>query len=283
MGRWMCQHLIEAGYTATVYNRTVSKCDPLKALGATVASSPGEVAAASDIVFSIVGYPEDVKQVLLGQDGALAKLAPGGILVDMTTSTPSLAVEVAEAATKAGCFSVDAPVSGGDVGAKEARLAIMVGGAEEAVAKVMPMFELMGKNINHMGPPGAGQNTKMVNQILISSGMIALCEALLYAHKAGLDEEQVIKAVSTGAAGSWSLSNYGPRIVNRDFEPGFMVKHYLKDLGIALDEAKAMNLSLPGLALANQLYLAVQAQGGAEKGTQALMKALETLNAVERA
>ena len=252
-------------------------------LTAQVASSPGEVAAASDIVFSIVGYPEDVKQVLLGQDGALAKLAPGGILVDMTTSTPSLAVEVAEAATKAGCFSVDAPVSGGDVGAKEARLAIMVGGAEEAVAKVMPMFELMGKNINHMGPPGAGQNTKMVNQILISSGMIALCEALLYAHKAGLDEEQVIKAVSTGAAGSWSLSNYGPRIVNRDFEPGFMVKHYLKDLGIALDEAKAMNLSLPGLALANQLYLAVQAQGGAEKGTQALMKSLETLNAVERA
>jgi 3-hydroxyisobutyrate dehydrogenase len=252
------------------------------ALCVQLASSAKEVAAASDIVFTIVGYPADVEGVILGENGVLAGLKEGGIVVDMTTSTPSLAQTISEAAAKQGCGSVDAPVSGGDVGAKEARLAIMVGGEEGDVKRVMPLFELMGKNINHMGKAGAGQNTKMVNQILISSGMVALCEALLYAHKAGLDEGKVIAAVSTGAAGSWGLSNYGPRIVNRDFAPGFMVKHFLKDLGIALDEAKAMGLALPGLALANQLYLAVQAQGGADKGTQALMLALESMNGLQR-
>lgn len=229
-------------------------------------------------MFTIVGYPADVKEVVLGDSGVLAGLAAGGLVVDMTTSTPSLAAEVAAAAAAQGCGAVDAPVSGGDVGAKEARLSIMVGGADADVERVAPMFALMGKNVNHMGGPGAGQNTKMVNQILISSGMVALCEALLYAQAAGLDETAVIAAVSSGAAGSWSLSNYGPRIVARDFEPGFMVKHFVKDLGIALAEAQAMGLSLPGLAQANQLYLAVQAQGGADKGTQALMLALETLN-----
>ncbi len=253
-----------------------------KSCAVQLAASPREVAAASDIVFTIVGYPTDVEGVIMGDDGVLAGLKKGGLVVDMTTSTPSLAQDIAKAAAKLGCGSIDAPVSGGDVGAREARLAIMVGGEDEDVKRVMPMFELMGKNINHMGPPGAGQNPKMVNQILISSSMVALCEALLYAHKAGLDEDKVIAAVSTGAAGSWGLSNYGPRIVKRDFAPGFMVKHFIKDLGIALDEAKAMGLSLPGLALAQQLYLAVQAQGGADKGTQALMLALENMNGVSR-
>ncbi|RMF87732.1 MAG: NAD(P)-dependent oxidoreductase [Planctomycetota bacterium] len=281
MGASMCRHLIEAGYHATVYNRTKSKAEPLIESGAAWADSPREVAEASDIVFSIVGFPHDVREVILGENGALAGCRSGGIIVDMTTSEPSLAVEIAEKAKAKGVWAIDAPVSGGDVGAREARLSIMVGGESEAVEAVMPCFEVMGKTIVHQGPPGAGQHTKMVNQILIATNMIGVCESLLYAYKAGLDLETVLKSVASGAAGSWSLSNLGPRIIDNNFDPGFFVEHFVKDMGIALAEAKRMNLALPGLALAHQLYVSLIACGGAKNGTQALQLALARMNAID--
>jgi 3-hydroxyisobutyrate dehydrogenase len=282
MGRWMCQHLMIKGYKATVYNRTKDKAKPLLDQGAAWADTPQHVAEKSDIVFAIVGFPKDVREVFLGSQGALAGTKAGAVLVDMTTSEPSLAREIATAAKAKGVYSVDAPVSGGDVGAKNAALSIMVGGDAEAVEAVMPCFECMGKTIVHQGPAGAGQHTKMVNQILIASNMVGVCEGLLYAYKSGLDAKTVLQSVSVGAAGSWSLSNLGPRIIDRNFEPGFFVEHFIKDMGIALDEAKRMGLVLPGLALANQLYLAVQAQGYGRKGTHALMLALESLANVKR-
>jgi 3-hydroxyisobutyrate dehydrogenase len=282
MGRWMCQHAIAKGYSTTVYNRSASKLQPLLELGAAAAKSPKEVAAKSDIVFAIVGFPKDVREVFLGPEGALAGAAAGTILVDMTTSEPGLAKEIHAAAKQRGVHAIDAPVSGGDVGAKNAALSIMIGGDADAVAAVQPVFEAMGKTIVHQGPAGAGQHTKMVNQILISSTMIAMCEGLLYAFKAGLDVETVLKSVSVGAAGSKSLDIYGPRLLARNFEPGFYVEHFIKDLGIALAEAEKLNLCLPGLALTKQLYEAVRAQGMGRKGTQALLVALETINNVKR-
>src|SRR5438128_7460583 len=282
MGRWMCQHLITKGYAATVYNRTKDKAKPLLDAGAAFAESPRAVAERSDVVFAIVGFPKDVREVFLGTQGALAGSRPGMVLVDMTTSEPSLAREIYEAAKAKGVASVDAPVSGGDVGAKNAALSIMIGGDGEAFEAVKPLFECMGKTIVHQGPAGAGQHTKMVNQILVASSMIGVCEALLYAYKAGLDATTVLQSVGGGAAASWSLNNLGPRIIDRNFEPGFFVEHFIKDMGIALDEAKRMGLSLPGLALANQLYLAVKAQGWGRKGTHALMLALEQLANIKR-
>jgi 3-hydroxyisobutyrate dehydrogenase len=282
MGRWMCQHLISKGCPATVYNRSKDKAKPLIDAGAAWGDTPQQVAERSDIVFAIVGFPADVREVFLGRQGALAGCKPGTILVDMTTSEPSLAREIFEAAKAKGVASVDAPVSGGDVGAKNAALSIMVGGANDAVEAVRPLLECMGKTIVHQGPAGAGQHTKMVNQALIASNMIGVCEALLYGYKAGLDLKTVLQSVGGGAAASWSLNNLGPRIIDRNFEPGFFVEHFLKDMGIALDEAKRMGLALPGLALANQLYLAVQAQGYGRKGTHALMLALEHLSNVKR-
>lgn len=281
MGRWMCQHCVDKGYSATVYTRSKEKAQPLIDAGAKWADSPKAVAENSDVIFAIVGFPSDVRAVFLGDDGALAGASDGSILVDMTTSEPSLAVEIAEAGKAKGVGSVDAPVSGGDVGAKEARLSIMIGGDTDAVEAVTPLFECMGKTIVHQGPAGSGQHTKMVNQTLIASGMIGVCEALLYGYKAGLDLETVMKSVGSGAAGSWSLSNLGPRIIARNFEPGFFVEHFIKDMGIALDEAKRMGLCLPGLALAHQLYLAVKAQGYGRKGTHALQLALEAISKVE--
>jgi 3-hydroxyisobutyrate dehydrogenase len=282
MGRWMCQHAIAKGYKATVYNRSADKLQPLIELGAAAARSPREVAEKSDVVFAIVGFPKDVREVFLGSDGALAGSAKGSILVDMTTSEPGLAKEIHAAAQARGVYAIDAPVSGGDVGAKNAALSIMIGGDPEAVNAVQPVFEAMGKTIVHQGPAGAGQHTKMVNQILISSTMIAMCEGLLYAYKAGLDVETVLKSVSVGAAGSKSLDIYGPRLLARNFEPGFYVEHFIKDLGIALAEAEKLNLCLPGLALTKQLYEAVRAQGMGRKGTQALLVALENINNVKR-
>jgi 3-hydroxyisobutyrate dehydrogenase len=282
MGRWMCQHCMGKGYSATVYNRSKDKAQPLLDLGAAFAATPKEVAAASDVVFAIVGFPKDVREVFLGPDGALAGSKPGTILVDMTTSEPSLAKEIHEAAKAKGVHSLDAPVSGGDVGAKNAALSIMIGGDEAVVAAVQPLFEAMGKTIVRQGGPGAGQHTKMVNQILISSNMVAVCEALLYGHKCGLDLETVFKSVSVGAAGSKALEVLGPRVLARNFEPGFYVEHFIKDMGIALAEAEKMNLSLPGLGLAKQLYEGVRAQGYGKKGTQALMLALEAMNGVKR-
>jgi 3-hydroxyisobutyrate dehydrogenase len=281
MGRSMCGHLLAAGYPATVFNRTADKAGPLVEKGAKLAASPHEVAQASDVVFTIVGYPRDVREVTLGDRGTLAAARPGTVLVDMTTSEPALAIEIARAAQARGVHSVDAPVSGGDVGAREARLSIMIGGDKEVVDALRPLFETMGKTIVHQGPAGAGQHTKMVNQVLIASNMIGVCEALLYGFKAGLDLDVVLQSVSSGAAGSWSLSNLGPRIIAGNFEPGFFVEHFLKDMGIALAEARRMQLSLPGLALAEQLYRAVEAQGYARKGTHALMLALSNLSAID--
>jgi len=282
MGRWMCGHAMAKGFAATVFNRSPDKAQPLVEQGAKLGKSPREVAEASDVVFAIVGFPKDVREVFLGADGALAGSKPGTILVDMTTSEPSLAVEIAAAAKANGVYALDAPVSGGDVGAKNAALSIMIGGEAEVVAAVSPIFRAMGKTIVHQGGPGAGQHTKMVNQILISSNMVALCEALLYGYKAGLNLETVFQSVSVGAAGSKALEVLGPRILARNFEPGFYVEHFIKDMGIALAEAERMNLALPGLGLAKQLYESVRAQGYGRKGTQALMLALESLSGLKR-
>jgi len=282
MGRWMCEHALKKGFSATVFNRSRDKAQPLLDLGATFADTPKMVAAASDVVFAIVGFPADVREVFLGTEGALAGSVPGAVLVDMTTSEPSLAKEIYEAAKAKGVHALDAPVSGGDVGAKNAALSIMIGGDKPVVDAVTPIFEAMGKTVVHQGGAGAGQHTKMVNQILISSNMVALCEALLYGHKAGLDLETVFKSVSVGAAGSKALEVLGPRMLARNFEPGFYVEHFIKDMGIALAEAERMNLCLPGLGLAKQLYEAVRAQGYGRKGTQALLLALEAINAVKR-
>ena len=280
MGSSMCGHLIKGGYRATVFNRTADRLKPLIELGAEAAGSPREVAEKSDVIFTIVGFPKDVREVILGESGVLSGAAPGSYVVDMTTSEPALAREIADLARIKGVHSVDAPVSGGDIGAKEARLSIMVGGETEAVEALTPLFQLMGKTIVHQGGPGAGQHTKMVNQILIATNMIGVCEALLYGYRAGLDLNQVLQSVGSGAAGSWALNNLGPRMMVSNFEPGFFVEHFLKDMGIALDEAKRMNLALPGLALAEQLYRAVAAQGYARKGTQALLLALAHLSAI---
>jgi len=282
MGRWMCGHLMAKGYKATVYNRSKEKAQALLAEGAAWAESPKAVAEQSTIVFAIVGFPKDVREVFLGSRGALAGSCPGAILVDMTTSEPFLAREIYDAAKAKNVKAVDAPVSGGDVGAKNATLSIMVGGDATAVESVRPLLECMGKTIVHQGPAGAGQHTKMVNQVLIATNMIGVCEALLYGYKAGLDLKTVLQSVGGGAAASWSLNNLGPRIIDRNFEPGFFVEHFIKDMGIALDEARRMGLSLPGLALANQLYLAVKAQGWGRKGTHALMLALEQLSGIKR-
>jgi 3-hydroxyisobutyrate dehydrogenase len=281
MGSSMCGHLLDAGHEMTVFNRTRARAEPLLEKGAAWAGSPAEVAAASEIVFTMVGFPGDVREVVLGENGALSAASPGSALVDMSTSEPSLAVEIYEAARASDVQSVDAPVSGGDVGARNATLSIMAGGDREAFERVRPLFEVLGKTIVHQGGPGAGQHTKMVNQILIASGMIGVCEALLYGYKAGLDLETVMESVSGGAAGSWSLSNYGPRMLKGDFEPGFFVEHFVKDMEIALGEARRMNLALPGLALAHELYVALKAQGGARKGTQALLLALARLSEVD--
>ncbi|MCA9230170.1 MAG: NAD(P)-dependent oxidoreductase [Planctomycetales bacterium] len=281
MGASMCGHLIKAGYAATVYSRTQAKAEPLLSLGAKWAESPRKVAERSDVVFSIVGFPADVREVILGQEGALAGCAPGTVLVDMTTSQPALAIEIAEAAAAKDVVSIDAPVSGGDVGAKNGTLSIMIGGDQGTVESLAPLWEIMGSTWVWQGPAGAGQHTKMVNQTLIGGNMVGVCEALLYAYRSGLDLVSVMKSVSTGAAGSWSLSNLGPRIIAGNFDPGFFVEHFIKDMGIALEEARGMNLKLPGLELAEQLYQKLAAAGHARKGTHALMLALAEMSDVE--
>lgn len=281
MGASMCGHLMKAGFSATVYSRTKSKAASLLDAGATWADSPKAVAERSDIVFSIVGFPSDVQQVILGDDGALAGMQPGGIVVDMTTSRPSLAVDMYHAAKTKDVHCVDAPVSGGDIGAKNGTLSIMIGGDADVVTALQPCWDAMGQTIVHQGAAGAGQHTKMVNQTLIATGMIGVCEALLYGYKAGLDLETVMKSVASGAAGSWSLSNLGPRIIDNNFDPGFFVEHFVKDMGIALEESRRMGLSMPGLALGFQLYQAVMAQGSARNGTHALQLALANLSGID--
>lgn len=278
MGQSMAGHLAQGGHRLRVHNRTRAKAAPLVERGARWCDSPAAVAEGSDVVFTMVGFPADVEEVYFGPRGLFA--APGRlpVLVDMTTTEPALARRIAAEAARRGGASLDAPVSGGDVGARSATLAIMAGGDRGAYDTVLPLFELMGKTVAHLGPAGSGQHTKMCNQILVSGLMISMCEALLYASRAGLDRQAVIDIVSRGAAGSWTITNLGPRILRRDYDPGFFVEHFIKDMGIALKEAAAMNLALPGLALVHQLYLAVQAQGHGRLGTQALMLALERLN-----
>lgn len=281
MGLSMAGHLQAAGYRLTVSNRTKKKAQPLLDAGAEWADSPRAVAERSDVTFTIVGYPADVRAVVLGDDGALAGASSGAVLVDMTTSEPSLAEEIAHRAAAQGVVSIDAPVSGGDVGAKNGALSIMIGGDEHTVAALNPLWELMGAKYVRQGGPGAGQHTKCVNQTLVAGQMISVCEALLYAAKAGLDPTTVLESVGSGAAGSWSLTNLGPRIIDGNFAPGFYIEHFLKDMRIVLEEARRMNLSLPGLALCDQLYRAAAAQGHARDGTHALMLALAKVNGVE--
>jgi 3-hydroxyisobutyrate dehydrogenase len=281
MGASMVGHLHNAGYKCIVYNRTKEKAEALLAKGVEWANSPGEVAAQSDVIFTIVGFPKDVREVYFNEDGILNSAKKGAVLIDMTTTEPSLSVEIFEAAKSKGIQSIDAPVSGGDVGAKNATLSIMVGGEKEAVQSVKPLFELMGKNIVYQGPAGSGQHTKMCNQITIAGTMIGVCESLLYGQKAGLDLPTMLSSISGGAAGCWTLNNLAPRIVNRNFDPGFFVEHFIKDMSIALKEAETMGLSLPGLALVKQLYLAVQAQGHGKLGTHALSLALEKISGME--
>jgi len=279
MGLSMCGHIMESGYGVTVFNRTKQKALPLIEKGALWAESAGEAAQKSDIIFTMLGFPEDVRQVYFGKRGILEAARPGIILVDMTTTEPTLSVEIHQAAKALGGFAVDAPVSGGDVGARNAALSIMVGGDREVVEAIRPVLEIMGKNIVHQGPAGSGQHTKMCNQIVIAGTMIGMCESLLYGFRAGLDISAMLSSIQGGAAKCWCLDNLAPRILRRDFSPGFFVEHFIKDMGIALKESARMGLFLPGLALVHQLYVAVKALGHGKDGTQALMLALERMSA----
>jgi 3-hydroxyisobutyrate dehydrogenase len=281
MGTSMCRNLMNAGYQLSVFSRTQAKAQSLIDQGAQWKNSPVEVAADSDIVFVIVGMPEDVRSVFLGEAGLIAGANRGTILVDMTTSKPALAQEIFEAAAAKNISTIDAPVSGGDVGAKNGTLSIMVGGDKPSVDAVMPCFKSMGKTIVHQGPAGSGQHAKVVNQILVGAGMIGVCESLLYAYKSGLDLSTVLESVSSGAAGSWALSNLAPRIVAGNFDPGFFVEHFVKDLSIAMEESSKMGLELRGLELVKELYEQVAAAGHGKLGTHALQKTLAKSSGVD--
>jgi len=272
MGRHMAGHLLDSGYKLRIYNRSRGNADALIAKGAVWCDTAGALAPQCDVIVTMVGYPADVEQVYLGADGLIARATPGSVLIDATTSSPTLAARIATAAVARGVTALDAPVSGGDVGARNAKLAIMVGGEAAAFERVRPVLERMGSNIAHMGPAGAGQHTKMANQIAIASTMMGVCECLSYARGAGLDPEAVLKVIGTGAASSFLLNNLGPRMIKGDYAAGFYVHHFIKDLGIALAEAGQMKLNLPGLALAKQLYDRLSAQGHAQDGTQALFR-----------
>lgn len=272
MGASIVSHLLQAGYPVTVHTRTKGKAEPLIAAGAKWASTVAEAVQKADLIFTMVGMPTDVEEIYLNVDGILASGRSGQIVVDMTTSSPALAKKIEKAAIEKEMKSLDAPVSGGDVGAKNGTLSIMCGGDEFVFDQVKPIFMIFGSQIVLQGSAGAGQHTKMSNQLAIATNMIGVCEALAYAEKAGLDPERVLESISPGAAGSWSLSNLGPRMLAGNFEPGFYTKHFLKDLRIALDEAKAMDLDLPGLQLAIRLYEDLMAKGYGDKGTQVLFK-----------
>lgn len=272
MGRSMAGHLLRAGHPVHVFNRTKEKAQALLDAGARWHDSAGDAAANADIVITMLGFPQDVEQTYLGPGGIVAKAKSGALLIDMTTSSPVLARCIAEAATKRSLTSLDAPVSGGDIGAKEARLVIMVGGDAAAFARAKPVFELMGKNIALLGPAGAGQHCKMANQIAVAVGMVAWVEALAYAKRAGLDPAAVHASISGGAAGSWAMTNLAPRALGENFAPGFYVKHILKDMRIALESAAELKLDLPGLATAKKLYDQVAAKGWEDCGTQALYR-----------
>ncbi|HUK83615.1 MAG TPA: NAD(P)-dependent oxidoreductase [Verrucomicrobiae bacterium] len=277
MGASMCGHLLAKGWAVTVFNRTKAKAQPLLDKGAAWADSPRAVAQNSDVVFTMVGFPQDVRDVYFGADGVLVGAKTGAILVDMTTTAPSLALEIYAAAKAKDVSTLDAPVSGGDVGARYATLSIMVGGDKTAFDATLPLLQALGKSIIYQGSAGAGQHVKLCNQLVIAGTMIGVCESLLYGKKAGLDLEAMLQSIRGGAAACWSLDNYAPRILKRNFDPGFFVDHFVKDMGIALDEAQRMNLQLPGLALVHELYRKVQALGYGKCGTHALYLALEQM------
>ncbi|MDF2859205.1 MAG: oxidoreductase [Neobacillus sp.] len=272
MGNSMAGHLMKAGYPLIVYTRTKEKAKKLLDNGAIWGETVKEIAEKANVIFTMVGYPSDVEEVYLGKSGLIKNSKRGSYLLDMTTSAPSLAIKIFQVANEKGVQVMDAPVSGGDIGARDAKLSIMVGGEKESFDAVKPLLELLGTNIVYQGPAGAGQHTKMSNQIAIASNMIGVCEAIVYAQKAGLDPENVLKSIATGAAGSWSLSNLAPRMIKGDFEPGFYIKHFIKDMKIALEEAEKMEMAVPGLALAKSLYEQLAENGEENSGTQALYK-----------
>ncbi|WP_152656150.1 NAD(P)-dependent oxidoreductase [Oceanobacillus sp. CFH 90083] len=274
MGKSMVKNLMEAGYSLNVYTRTKSKAEELLDLGADWHDSPADLAKVSDVIITMVGYPEDVQKVYFGDGGILKNAQKGTYVVDMTTSKPSLAIDIYEEAKKQGLIALDAPVSGGDIGAKNGTLAIMAGGDKEAYHEMMPIFHVLGERIALLGPAAAGQHTKMANQIAIATNMIGVCESIIYARKAGLDAEEVLATISTGAAASFSLSNLGKRMLEKDYEPGFYVKHFIKDMEIALESAHHIGMPAPGLELALNLYKKLADMGEADSGTQALIKLL---------
>jgi 3-hydroxyisobutyrate dehydrogenase len=278
MGSPMAGHLMAAGHPMTVHSRRRESAQTLLDAGARWAGTAREAAQGADVVFTMVGYPDDVRAVVLGDGGALAGMGPGSLLVEMTTSEPALAIEIAAAGGQVGVDVLDAPVSGGDVGARDGKLVVMVGGDEAAYARALPLLEIFSRKVTRHGGPGAGQHAKMANQIHIASGMVAMCETLLYASSAGLDVAATIETLQAGAAASWSMGTYGPRSLDGDFAPGFKIDHFVKDLGIALSAAREMKLSLPGLALAHQLYVACQAQDAGGDGTHALLRVLARLS-----
>jgi len=275
MGRSMAGHLNTAGHALHVFNRTQARAEPLVAAGAVWHDTPGAVAAAADVVITMVGYPHDVEAIYLGAGGIVERAPHGAVLVDMTTSSPELARRIAEAAAAKGVAALDAPVSGGEGGARDARLSIMVGGDAAAFERVLPLLRLMGSNVVRQGGPGAGQHTKMCNQIVIASTMLGVCEGLAYARRSGLDPETVLQSIGGGAASSFLLNNLGPRILKGDFAPGFFVEHFIKDMGIAATEAARMGMDLPGLRLTKDLYEELAAQGHRRDGTQVLFKHYE--------
>jgi 3-hydroxyisobutyrate dehydrogenase/2-hydroxy-3-oxopropionate reductase len=270
MGRSMAKHLMNAGANLHIYNRTKEKAAELLEMGASWYNTPSELASNCEVIITMVGFPYDLEEVFFNENGLLQTAKVGTTFIDFTTSTPSLAKKIDQITKEKGMYSLDAPVSGGDLGAREAKLAIMVGGEEEIFQKMSTIFNVLGQNIVYHGSAGNGQHVKMCNQIAIASNMLGVCEALAYANKAGLDGEKVLASISTGAAGSWSLSNLAPRVLKGDFEPGFYIKHFIKDMKIALDEAENMELELPGLSLAKKCYEELSLKGLDEKGTQAL-------------
>lgn len=270
MGSSMAKNLIQAGHELTVYNRTRSKAEGILQEGATWGETPAAVAREAELVITIVGFPQDVEEVYFGETGVLAEATKGMILIDMTTSSPALAERIAAAAGKKGAHALDAPVSGGDIGAREGTLSIMVGGEKSAFDKARPVFEVLGENIVLQGAAGAGQHTKMCNQIAIAGTMLGMSEALSYAKQSGLDPETVLKSISGGAAASWSLSNLAPRVLKGDYDPGFYIRHFIKDMEIARAEAHRFSKELPGLELAIESYKQVAEAENDLLGTQAL-------------
>ncbi|HSA60956.1 MAG TPA: NAD(P)-dependent oxidoreductase [Nitrospiraceae bacterium] len=280
MGAAMCGHLLDAGYCVTVHSRTRAKAQSLLDRGAKWADSPQAVAASAEIIVTMVGFPADVREVYFGHSGIFNGLKPQSILIDMTTTSPTLSREIVERASAFSCSAIDAPVSGGDIGARNATLSIMIGGTKQAVQTAMPLFERLGKTIVHQGEAGSGQHAKLCNQIVIAGTMVGVCESLLYGYKSGLDLNGLLESIRGGAASCWTLDHLAPRILRRNFDPGFFVEHFLKDMAIVLEESKRMNLTLPGLTVAHGLYQSVVALGHSRQGTHALMLALEQLSHV---